>query len=99
MARLTRSPGSSATGERAWAAVLAVAYLVGPCEEARGARRPKNGRGAAGPTGREEKGEKKNPFSFSFLIFQINFEIQIQINLKFDFKPHNSKIICNSMNA
>ena len=39
------------------------------------------------------------PFSFSKLIFQTNFEMQIQINLKFDFKPHNSKILCSSMNA
>ena len=43
--------------------------------------------------------EGEFPFSFSFLIFQTNFEMQIQIDLKFDFNPHNTKIICSNMNA
>ena len=56
--------------------------MTGPArkEQAARANRPK------------EEGEIEIGFSFSFLIFQTNFELQIQINLKFDFIQYTNNM-------
>ena len=80
---------------------------IGPVWEwatRRGKSRPRRNRPrgwtgpATGPTGRNRrKGGKILFFFFSNL--QTNFKMQIQINLKSDFKTHSTNIICSSMNA
>ena len=53
-------------------------------------------KGEAGPCGsrptwaENREGEERNSFSF-FQFFQSNFKMQIQINLKSNFKPSNTK--------
>ena len=62
---------------------------VGPCKE--------RGKGLPLDQQAKKRGVETFLFFFFFSNFQMNFEIQI--NLKFDFKSHNTKTICSNMNA